>query len=107
VRIASVARIHGPHDDGHFFMVTRYVGLFGWLRGRREFAVVRFVRDEAGWSHTYWSTSNDTTCAEVRDAVVRFERKERRENERARLRGDVHWQPVVERTPRMLQERAG
>jgi len=93
VRIASVTRIHGPHEDGQYFMVTRYDGLLGRLLGRKLFAVVRLTRSN-GHALTWWGTSDDETCEAVRNAVDRFECREQRDQHQARLRGDVYWRPV-------------
>jgi hypothetical protein len=96
MRIASVTRIDGPAGDEHrFFLVTRYDGLLGWLRGRKLIATVRLERTPSGWHSTYWGTSSEQTCEAVCKAVDRYDRKLMREAELARARGDAHWHPYT------------
>jgi len=106
MKIASVTRIRGPAQDGQFFVITRYEGLFGRLLGRRMWATVHWNGNH-DQPAIFWGDSSDIVCDEVHHAVMRFVWREAREQERARLRGDAHWRRCAldTRGPRLLQER--
>jgi hypothetical protein len=106
MRIVSVARISGPADERHYFMVTRWDGLLGRLRNRKLWAVVRYIEDAAG-SIAFWGTSSDECSYEVTCAVQRFVREEHRREMASRIRGDRYWQPFTPPEPtRLLSARS-
>jgi len=94
MRISSVTRIDGPTEDGQFFMVTRYDGLIGWLRGRKLFAVVRWNGDLES-PHVTWGTTDEIVHHRVFFAVTAHIRRCEREAYDARIRGDRHWQSLA------------